>query len=57
MAEACAGDSPMTMQIRFTAASPTSVQGTVKTTTAAGGRAMNVNGTITSKSLIADCGE
>ncbi len=56
--ETCTGDRPTTMHIHFTAASPTSVQGTVKTTTAAtAGHAMNMDGTITSKWLSADCGD
>ncbi len=57
LTETCTGDHPATIHLHFTAASPTSVEGTMKTTTTNNGRKMDVDGTIAAKWLGAECGD
>jgi len=52
----CTGADPRTEDLHFEAASPTAVTGTFKSTTTTDGKTTNVDGTIASRWLAADCG-
>jgi hypothetical protein len=54
--QVCTGDDARTVDLHFEAASPTSVNGTFKSTATSQGKTMNVDGTITGRWLGADCG-
>ena len=53
----CTGQHPSTMQMHFDALSPTSVKGTMKSTTTEGGKTMTGDVTMTAKWLGANCGD